>query len=148
MSVTTEYSRSAEFSEFETFQYKDSDMSLAEMSPATHQRTLAAIKRELTVHGLEEIDSGADLFVTYYSRGPEGTGGGSTNPNLGYAADFPTSFMSREQGAIVVDLWRAADNKLVWRSEVVKVLSSDPESNLSKIDSGIAKMFQDFPPGS
>ena len=72
----------------------------------------------------------------------------TANPNLGYAADFPTSFMSSERGTIVVDLWEATANELIWRGEVIKVLSPNPDTNLTRIDKGIARMFESFPPGS
>ncbi len=154
MSVTTENSRGVDFSEFETFQYQDSDMSVADSNPTAHRRTVDAIKRELTANGLTEADSQPDLFVTYYGESTEATVVDSSD--LGYAANSQfylagnlsqsTTIMRFDRGTIVVDLWDAAAHELVWRGRAEKSLSRNPDANLAKIDESIAKMFRGFPP--
>ena len=153
MDVTIEHSQGVDFSQFETFQYKDSDMSLADTNSAAHRRTVDAIKRELAANGLTETDSGPDLFVTYYSEIAEDA---TVDPaTMGYNANSrwylvgdTTSFMSVDRGSTIVDLWDTKTNELIWRGRADKMLSRNPDDNLAKIDEGIAKMFQSFPPGS
>jgi len=153
MSVTIEHSQGVDFSEFKTFQYKDSDMSLADTNPAAHRRAVDAIKRELTANGLTETDSRPDLFVTYYGEIAEdatvdpATVGYNANSRF-YLVGDTTSFMSVDRGTTVVDLWNASTNELIWRGQADKMLSRNPDANLAKIDEGIAKMFRSFPPGS
>lgn len=154
MSVTTEHSRGVDFSKFETFQYQDSDMSVADTSSTAHKRIVDAIKRQLTANGLTETDSQPDLFVTYYGESTGDTVVDSSD--LGYAANTQfyragnlsqsTSIMRFERGTIVVDLWDAPTHELIWRGQVEKSLSRNPDANLAKIDEGIAKMFRSFPP--
>jgi len=153
MSVTVEHSQRIDFAEFETFQYQDSDMSLADTNPAAHTRTVDAIKRELTANGLTETDSRPDLFVTYYGETTEdatvdpATVGYNANSRF-YLVGDTTTFMSVDRGTTVVDLWNASANELIWRGRADKMLSRNPDANLAKIDEGIAKMFRSFPPGS
>ena len=73
MSVTTEHSRDADFARFKTFQYRDSEMSVADTNPTAHERTVEAIKRQLTAAGLAETEARPDLLVTYYN--PDNTSG-------------------------------------------------------------------------
>lgn len=153
MEVTVEHSRGVDFAEFETFQYQDSDLSLADTHPTAHRRAVDAIKRELTTNGLTETDSRPDLFVTYYGEIAENA---TVDPaRVGYNANSrfyvvgdTTTFMSVDRGSTVVDLWDASSKELIWRGRADKMLSRDPDANLAKIDEGIAKMFQNFPPGS
>ncbi|MGB3562444.1 MAG: DUF4136 domain-containing protein [Thermoanaerobaculia bacterium] len=153
MSVTIEHSQGVDFSEFKTFQYKDSDMSLADTNSAAHRRTVDALKRELSANGLTETDSRPDLFVTYYGEIAEdatvdpATVGYNASSRW-YAVGDTTTFMSVDRGSTVVDLWDASSNDLVWRGRADKMLSRNPDANLAKINEGIAKMFRSFPPGS
>ena len=156
MSVTVEHSQGIDFAEIATFQYQDSDMSLADTNPTAHRRTVDAIKRELTANGLTETDSQPDLFVTYYGESTGDTVVDSSD--LGYAANTQfsragnlsqsTSIMRFERGTIVVDLWDAPTHELIWRGNVEKSLSRNPDANLAKIDEAIEKMFRGFPPAS
>jgi hypothetical protein len=153
MEVTIEHSQGVDFSQFETFRYQDSDMNLADTNPAAHTRTVDAIRRELTAHGLTETGARPELFVTYYSEIAENA---TVDPaTMGYNANQrwylvgdTTSFMSVDRGSTIVDLWDTKTNELIWRGRADKMLSRNPDANLAKIDEGIAKMFRSFPPGS
>jgi len=131
MSVGTEHSRGVDFSKFETFQYKDSDMSIADTNPAAHKRTVEAIKQQLTANGLTETDSQPDLFVTYYGESTGATVVDSSDLDYAARPEFyaagnlsqSTTIMRFDRGTIVVDLWDAATHELVWRGNVEKSLS-------------------------
>ena len=153
MKVTVEHSRGVDFSQFKTFRYQDSNMSLVDTDSAAHRRTVDAIRRELTANGFTETGLQPDLFVTYYAEIAEdatvdpATVGYNANSRW-YLVGDTTSFMSVDRGTTVVDLWNASANELIWRGRADKMLSRNPDANLAKIDEGIAEMFRSFPPGS
>lgn len=157
MNVFTDYGEGVDFSEFETFHYRDSDTNLSGSSPLAHQRIVAALEREMAASGLKQVDSDPDLFVSYYasstqqvqfrttytgvnSWGRRGRGWGTS------MSGSTTTASTFEQGTLVVDVWDARNNQLVWRGEITDTLSSNPDRNTDLINNGIAKAFEDFPP--
>jgi hypothetical protein len=156
MSVQTDFSPDVDFSGFETFKYEDSGNTLAGSAPLAHQRIVAAIRQEMNASGLTEVDENADVSVTYY---------GSTNEQL----QFQTTYMARgfsrrawrggvsvgtsstravtvEQGTLMIDVWATEGDQLVWRGVVSDTLSGNPDRNTNKINQGIARAFEKFPP--
>ena len=156
MTVKTDFSEDADFSAFETFKYEDSDTNLAQSSPLVHQRIVAVIKREAAASGLSEVDSNADLSVTYYSSTDQQvqfrtnytgvSGWGRRNRwsmGMGGSTTTATTF---ERGTIVIDIWDTNENMLVWRGLVEDTVHSNPDRNREMIDRGITRAFEDFPP--
>ena len=157
MSVQTDYSEDVDFSAFETFQYEESDRSLADVAPLAHQRIGAAIRRGMTDSGLAEVESGPDLHVTYYASTSEqlqfqttymGVGGWGRWGRRGRVgvAGSTTRATTYEQGTLVIDIWQAEENRLVWRGVVTDTLSGNPDRNTDKINRGVARAFEGFPP--
>lgn len=50
------------------------------------------------------------------------------------------------EGALIVDLTEASNNKLVWRAKVTAVLEDSVEKNFDLASKGIAKAFEAYPP--
>ena len=154
MSVETEYSRGVDFSDFSTFRYEESSMSIADTNPTAHARIVEAIKRELTANGLSEAHSYPELYVTYYADTTKDTTVDSSELDYSANSQFyltgtlsqSTSIRSFDRGTIVVDLWNAESHELIWRGQVQKYLGRNPDAQLDKIDEGIARVFRDFPP--
>jgi hypothetical protein len=46
----------------------------------------------------------------------------------------------------VIDIWDVTENQMVWRGVVSDTLSSDPQKNTEKLNRGIARVFESFPP--
>ena len=157
MSVFTDYGEGVDFSEFQTFQYRASDTNLADSTPLVHQRIVAAIEREMTASGLTRVDGDPDVFVSYY---------GSTTEQLQFRTTYTgvstwgrrrrwgsvgmagstTRASTFEEGSLIIDVWEADENQLVWRGEITHTLSDNPDRNTEKINNGISKAFRDFPP--
>ena len=157
MSVQTDFAQGVDFSGFETFKYEDSGNTLAGSAPLAHQRIVAAIRQEMNASGLTEVDENADVSVSYY---------GSTNEQLQFQTTYMASGLSRrgwrgpgvsvgtsstravtiEQGTLMIDVWATEGDQLVWRGVVSDTLSGNPDRNTNKINRGIARVFEDFPP--
>ncbi len=157
MSVQTDFSEDIDFSAFETFKYEESDKSLAASSPLAHQRVVAAIRQGMTGVGLTEVESNPDLLVAYYGAtneqlqfqttymGVGGRGRWGRRGSVGIATSS-TRAVSYEQGTLVIDVWETEENQLVWRGVVTDTLSGNPDRNTDKINRGVARAFENFPP--
>lgn len=156
MKVQTDHLPEADFSAFETFMYVESDTTLAESDPLAHGRIVAAIRREMTAAGLTEVEANPDVDVTYYAAVDQQVqfqttymaGGWSRRGwrgafSTGTSTTRPVTF---EQGTLVIDVWEVAENQLVWRGVVTDTLGSNPQKNADRVNRGIARVFEDFPP--
>ena len=156
MSVQTDFSPEADFSAFETFKYVESEVTLAASSPLAHQRIVAAIRGEMANSGLTEVDENPDVSVSYY---------GSTNQQVQFQTTYMAGNWSRrgwrsgasmgtsstravtyQQGTLVIDVWATEADQLVWRGVVSDSLSGNPDRNTTKINQGVARAFENFPP--
>jgi len=156
-SVNTDYSIDADFSQYRTFQYQNSANDVEAASPLIHQRIVNAIRQEVSNAGLQEVDSNPDVYVTYH---------GSTTQQL----RFDTTYMSMSnwhrpgwqsgmgvtssstrataitQGTLVIDIWDASTNTLVWRAIATDTLRQNPERNTAAINRAVERAFRNFPP--
>lgn len=158
--VTTDFAEGTTFSKFRTFEFRDSTNSLAVSSPLLHQRIVAAIRAAMINAGLKEVNANPDVFVTYYGSADQQThfhttytGVSSWNSprrgvdSLGFGvASSTTRPTTVTQGTLVIDVWDAASNALVWRSVATSALSSNPQRNTKTVNQAIERAFRNFPP--
>jgi len=152
-----------DFSAVSTFQWRaPNGESLERSDPFLHSRIVAAIEYELTGYGLTEVQSAPDVFVTYYAStdtdvrlesssigygfGRYGTGRWGY---YGYGATFPVATSTRvveiERGTLVVDVWDADTNELVWRGSVSDISVSDnPQKTQANAEKAIEKMAKQY----
>lgn len=156
--VVTDYAAGVDFSRFKTFQYKDSDQTFANANQLAHRRIVTAIEREMTASGMVQVESDPDVYVSYYGRVDEQVVEMTTftgyntqgirwhrHPN---DPQWVTTTTTHQTGTLIIDIWEAGPKELVWRGTVTDAVGSDPERNNARIDSGIAEVFETFPPGS
>lgn len=152
-----------DFSETDTFQWRDaSGNSLSESDPFLHSRIVNAIEFELTGHGLTEVSTDPQVFVTYhlsthsdysiradtvgYSFGRYGRGGWGY---YGYGTAVPMSttadIVEVERGTLVVDVWDAQTDELVWRGTSSDIhISDDPSRTQRNAEKAIEKMAKQY----
>lgn len=142
----------------ETFAWQDTpESSLEEANPFMHSRIVAAIEFELTEGGLTEVSSDPDIYVTYhassedrvrlttdswgYGVGGYGRGGWG---HYGYAFGGPVSSTTTvheyEEGTLVVDIWSASEQELIWRGTVSRVFSENPQKAERQVVKSIRRM--------
>lgn len=148
-----------DFSQIESFQWQPSaGESLASSEPFLHEHIQNAIEYQLTSTGLREVESGADVIVTYYGSTETnyslqsdsygysfGAYGGAGWGRYGYGMAGPVSTTTRvteyETGTLVVDIVDARDQQLIWRGVASDISISDNAAKLQKrIDQAIEKM--------
>ncbi len=158
--VTTDSAEGTDFSAFRTFQYRDSTNSLAVSSPLSHQRIVNAIRRGMLSSGLSEVQENPDVFVTYYGSLDQQTHfqttysgvnhwSGSRHPSrsMGFGVTSSTTRPTVvTQGTLVIDVWDASRNTMVWRSVATSALQSNPERNTRTINEAVERAFRRFPP--
>ncbi len=158
--VHTDHAEDADFSRFRSFQYQDGTNTVAVADPLAHQRIVSSLRRNMTAAGLTEVESDADVMVTYHGSTDRQiefrttyTGGsnwsrsrwGPRHSGVGFSSSTtrPTTVT---QGTLVIDIWEVAGNRLVWRGVVSRSLSSNPSRNTAEINRGIDAAFRRFPP--
>lgn len=156
-SVVFDFSETADFTQFRTFQYAPTNTTFESTNPLAHGRIVAAINREMRAAGLTEVDNDPDVFVSYYGGISEETH--LTTTHMGYSTWSSHHWHSRggmvtstttattlTTGTLIIDIWDARQDVLVWRGEVSDSLTSDPGRNADIINRAIASVLANFPP--
>jgi hypothetical protein len=158
--VTTDYAEGTDFDSFQTFQYRDSDHSMAISSPLVHRRIVHAIKNGMTTSGLTEVTEDPDVFVTYYGSTDQQThfhttysgvdtwsGSSRSRHRVGFGVTSSTTRPTTvTQGTLVIDVWDASRNAMIWRGVATSTISSNPERTTRTVNQAIERAFRDFPP--
>jgi hypothetical protein len=150
-----------DFSTIETFQWTETDTaSLASSDPFLHQHIINAIEYQLTSHGLAEVESNPDIRVTYHMsidtnirlrsitvgygfgnygrRGWRYYGYGFGGPVL---AETATRVVEIERGSLMVDVWDADSDQLIWRGVAEDIaVSNDPQKMRRNVEKAIERM--------
>lgn len=145
--VKTDFDHHANFSHYKTYSWAKVDTP----DPLWNERVKEAVDRALTAKGWSQVPSGGDVSVV-------AMGTTRQKPTLrtfydgfdgwlwGGFADATTYVENYTEGTLIVDLFDTASKKLIWRGSATDVLSGKPEKDEKKVDKGVAKMFEHFPP--
>jgi hypothetical protein len=151
--IKTDYDRSANFGQYKTYSWEK----VQTKDPLLVDRIKSAVNSALVAKGWTEVPSGGDVEVfaiettqnqqtldTFYN----GFGGGRRWGGFGGFGDATTTVETYKVGTLVVDLFDAKTEKLIWRSSSSDTLSNNSDKNIKNLDKGVGKMFKQFPPGS
>ncbi len=156
--VRTDFDPSADFARFKTYAFGGlTDMNRGGLldNSLVRKRLEHMVAQQLTAKGLQQVDleQHPDLLVHYWigvvekqrveAMGPV-AGAGVWRGGYGYRN--VTTYEYKEE-TLVIDLVEAAKNELVWRATVVDTLRDSAEQNMELASQGIAKAFQEYPPG-
>jgi hypothetical protein len=149
--VKSDYDHSANFSQYKTFSWEK----VQTKDPLMVDRIKEAVNSALAGKGWTLVPSGGDVEVvaiettqdqqtldTFYN----GFGGGRRWGFGGGFGDAITTVETYKVGTLVVDLFDASTEKLIWRSSSSDTLSDKADKNTKNLDKGVNKMFQHFPP--
>src|SRR5947209_13121714 len=146
--VKTDYDHSANFGQYKTYSWEK----VQTKDPLLVDRIKDAVNSALAAKGWTEVPSGGDVGVfaiettqnqqtldTFYN----GFGGGRRWGGFG---DATTTVETYKVGTLVIDLFDAKTEKLIWRSSSSDTLSDNADKNTKNLNKGVNKMFQHFPP--
>jgi hypothetical protein len=149
--VKTDYDHSANFAQYKTYCWEK----VQTKDPLLVDRIKSAVNSALAAKGWTEVPSGGEVEVfaiettqnqqtldTFYS----GFGGGRRWGFGGGLGNATTTVETYKVGTLVVDLFDAKTEKLIWRSSSSDTLSDKADKNTKNLNKGVNKMFQHFPP--
>jgi hypothetical protein len=153
--VKTDYDRNADFGQYKTYSWgKVNTQNLLLVD-----RIKAAVNSALTAKGWTQVESSGNVSImamemtqdhqtltTYYDnfgggwgwRGWGGVGGGF--------GESTTTESTYRVGTLVIDLFDSNTKKLIWRGSASDALAASSGKNIKKLDKGVDKMFEHFPP--
>lgn len=120
---------------------------------ALHDLIVRSIDDELGRKYLRRIEMNPDLYLTYHASSAELT---IDTRKWGYSFGLrwqwgggmgksTTTIQSYPKGTLVIDLWAAKTQKLVWRGAASGTLG-DPAKNAEKAQKAIQSIFLSYPP--
>ena len=145
----------------ETFGWKSTEeTSVAKDNPLLHSRILNGIEYHLSLGGFSEVESDPDVWVTYHTSAKEkvvlntdhwGYGYpsswgyyGQAYPYGGYSAST-TTVSTYEKGTLIVDVWDAKSNQLIWRGIAANIAVTDNTAKMEKkIDTSLRKIVEEW----
>jgi hypothetical protein len=155
--IYIDYDPSYDASGVETFAWAEtSGTSVADTNPLLHSRIVNGIEYYLTLSGAHADERAPDVRVTYhtsskkeivvdtshYGYGYPSRWGyyGRPYPSAAYGSTTST-VRTYDKGTLVVDIWDAASDKLVWRGTAVNITVTDDPTKMGKrIDKALKKM--------
>ena len=152
--VKSDYDHSANFGQYKTFSWEK----VQTKDPLLVERIKSAVNSTLAAKGWTLVPSGGDVEVfaiettqqrqsldTFYN----GFGGGRRWGGFGGGfGDATTTVDTYKVGTLVIDLFDAKSEKLIWRSSSSDTLSNNANNNTKHLDKGVTKMFKHFPPNA
>lgn len=153
--VHIDYNPTADFGSYRTFAWHDTPkISIYDDNPLNHSRIKHGVAYYLIRAGMVEDTEDPDLNVTYYGEvdsefevntlaaaGYNIPTDWEWDPYWGNAAGTQTTTSNvHKAGTLVIDIWDARTDEMVWRGTMVAVLNDNPKKTAKKIEKGIEKM--------
>ena len=147
--VKTDYDRGADFNNYKTYSWEK----VQTADPLWVDRIKEAVDSQLAAKGWTRVESGGQVAIiaiemnrnqrtlnTFYDGFGRGWrwGGGFGNAT--------TTVDTYKVGTLVVDLFDANTQKLIWRGSSSDTLSDKSDKNIKNLDKDVQKMFDHFPP--
>ena len=161
--VFIDFDETVDFSQLKTFAFKESPEDLRDSYEMGHTRVQNAIRRQLIEGGAKQVQRDPDLWVTYHTAEDEqiqinqssmGVGYGSgwygSGWNYGgywgggYGGSVSTSVSSYTEGTLVIDIWDAKKEQMVWRGIATATVGSNAGKNEKKLDNALEKMSKQY----
>ncbi|MCT4622286.1 MAG: DUF4136 domain-containing protein [Schleiferiaceae bacterium] len=166
MTVTSDYDREVDFTQYKTFQLLPWDENLGDLVSRNSQSIIDnAIKDVLNRYGYVLVEKNADLVVSTYVHvdekegvtaynnyyGPTGYyGGWGYGYGYGYGVGVGMSTTTYSEytyqvGSLIIDFYDQQEKKLVWQGIGSDELSDNPKKVQNKIPSYVRQVLYDFP---
>ena len=149
MQVNTDYDKTANFSALKTYSWREGTPL---PNPLMGDRVVAAVDAQLQAKGLQRVDTGGDLTVTYHASATESMDIQTFSTGSYYGcwggcmSSAQTTVRPVTTGTLIVDLVETSSNKMLWRGTGSDTVTGDPQEGERKVNEAIQRMFSDFPP--
>ncbi len=155
--IYIDYDKDAINNDYKTFTWVISEeTSVIDSSPLMHSRIVNAIEHHLSQGGMIEVRENPDVYVTYHTNEKEemqlhtdtfGYGAGAgMRWHGGYGGAMGASSTTRTytytKGTLIIDIWDAKSEKLVWRGSATATVKEKPEAAAKQIQNVVNKMVK------
>jgi len=155
--IHIDYDGATAFSEYTTFQFKDTRHDLRRVSPSLHRDVALRLIGYAREGGLAMVDSEPDVYLAYYAAyhgelrlvmgdleyayGDSFTPGSYWEGGVGTRDVGKKSFNFKE-GTVVVDVWDRERGILVWRGMATAAVKKDYHKNEAKLAKVLEKLMK------
>lgn len=154
--VYVDYDRATAFSQYRTFQFKETREDLRNFSETLHRRVVDTLRAGMVEGGLEEVDADPDIYIAYYTADQSNLRLVLSDLEYTYGADFSLGSywdggvgtrnlenFSFKEGTLIIDAWDAKEKKLIWRGiGTAAMAKKKPEKNEQKLDRALEKIMK------
>jgi hypothetical protein len=149
--VRTDYDHSANFASYKTYSW----LKVQAGDSLWDDRLQHDVDAELAAKGWTKVDSGGDAAVSAFRSTSseqtletfyDGFGGGWRWRGFGDNGLATTTTEVTKVGNVVIDIFDAKTQQLLWRGKDSDDLSSNADKNIQKLEKDIDKLFKHFPP--
>ena len=147
--IKTDYDRNTNFSQYKTFSFEK----IQTKNQLWVDRIASAVSAALAAKGLTQVSSGGDISIVAIEMTKDQQTVNTFYDNFGGGwrwgggfGDATTTTDTYRIGTLVVDLFDAKSEGLIWRGSESDALSDKSSKNIKNLDKGVEKLFREFPP--
>ena len=157
ISTSTDYDSSVDFASYATYTWLDTMGD--DIDNITDSRIKNSVDAALAAKGLRKVASNPDVAIGYqvttaerrsYNTVNAGWGGGYYWGGWGMGMGTSTTYENVwQEGSLILGMFDAGTKNLVWTGTATTDLDANrsPEERQEIVDSAVAKLLKDFPPG-
>ena len=148
--ITTDYDHSTNFSQYKTYSW----LKVQAGDSLWEDRIKQDIDSQLAAKGWTRVDANGSATIAAFQSTHDqqtldtfydGFGGGWRWRGFGDSMSTTTTEITKI-GTLVVDIFDAQTQKLIWRGKQNDALSGNPEKNAEKLAKDLGSLFKRFPP--
>lgn len=148
--IATDYDHSINFSQYRTYSW----LKVQAGDSLWEDRIKQDIDAQLAAKGWTKVDANGSATIAAFQSTHDqqtldtfydGFGGGWRWRGFGDSMATTTTEITKV-GTLVVDIFDAQTQKLIWRGKQSDALSSNPEKNAEKLGKDLGSLFKRFPP--
>ena len=142
--IASDYAPNTNFSQYKTYSWQKINA-----PDSVWETTIkGAVDAQLVAKGWTRVDNGGDAALCAIST--TGEAGEMEHFYGGWAPGWRwrgwSEPVSYDQGTLVIDIFDAKTQALVWRGFASNSVSSKDQKDVKKIDKVVSKLFKNFPP--
>jgi hypothetical protein len=157
--VYIDYDSASAFSEFKTYQIKETPHDLSQPNELLHRRTVAQLTDYLESGGLEQAENDPDVYVAYYvaylgdlkltltdleyTYGPGFSLGAYWKGGTG-TREISKKPLTFKEGSVIVDVWDRERKVLIWRGIASAKVAKNRGKNSETLDRALKKLLKQW----
>jgi len=144
--VNQDFDPDADFHTYRTYTWVESPVASKSKNPLLEKRVRGWADEVLAKKGLQRVDTGGDLNISYVDDASAATEIHTTGTGVGFNRN--TRAVNYNEGMMMIDMLDAKSNQLVWRGIAELTLSENPTTDEvdKRVRSAVRKVLDQYPP--